>query len=249
MKKYLILAALLLAVLGLKAQQGEIIYVDFDPDWIAQSCFDTLWIDFDQDGTKDLLFYEELNGAATLRTLLTAYSWEVHPMRDDDTIPPYPAISEIDELWVWHPYVIRPGNYAQDGAVFKWAIRHRVGEHYYYGWFQVLPLPVSFDRYAFCTIPDYPLMWGETDITGIEENGESSAFAIVHPNPTKTFVFVKGEDLRQAEVINTLGQQLLSVQGKGNELCINLAALPAGVYFVTITNEEGRRCVRKVVKK
>ena len=72
MKKHLILAALLLAALGLKAQQGGIIYVDYEPDWIAQGSFDTLWIDFDQDGTRDLLFYLELNGAATLRTLLTA---------------------------------------------------------------------------------------------------------------------------------------------------------------------------------
>jgi hypothetical protein len=45
------------------------------------------------------------------------------------------------------------------------------------------------------------------------------------------------------------GQQVLSVQGKGNELRIDMAALPAGVYFVTVTNEEGQKCVRKVVKE
>ena len=249
MKKHLILAALLLAALGLKAQQGGIIYVDYEPDWIAQGSFDTLWIDFDQDGTRDLLFYLELNGAATLRTLLTANNWEVHPMRDNDTIPPYPAISEIDELWVTHPYVLTPGNYVPGGSIFKWAVRHRVGERYYYGWFQVLPIPVSFDRYAYCTIPDYPLIWGQTDLTGLDENDESSAFAIVHPNPTKAFVSVIGEDLRQAEVINTLGQLVLSIQGIGNEFHIDMTALPVGVYFVNITDEEGRKCVRKVVKE
>ena len=46
-----------------------------------------------------------------------------------------------------------------------------------------------------------------------------------------------------------LGQKLLGVKGKGDELHIDMADLPAGVYFVTVTNEEGRRCVRKVVKK
>lgn len=45
------------------------------------------------------------------------------------------------------------------------------------------------------------------------------------------------------------GQQVLSVQGKGNELRIDMAALPAGVYFVNVTDEEGRKCVRKVVKE
>ena len=249
MKKAITIFALIILYICGKAQQGEIIYVDYEPDWIAQDSFDTLWIDFDQDGTRDLLFYLELNGAATLRTLLTANSWEVHPMRDDDTIPPYPAISEIDELWVTHPYVLTPGNYVPGGSIFKWAVRHRVEERYYYGWFQVLPIPVSFDRYAYCTIPDYPLIWGETSLTGVDEKEESSAFAIVHPNPTKAFVSVIGEDLCQAEVINTLGQQMLSIQGKGNELQIDMATLPAGIYFVTVTDEEGRKCVRKVVKE
>jgi hypothetical protein len=248
MKKHLILAVLLMAALCLKAQQGEIIYVDFEPDWIAHDSFDTLWIDFDQDGTRDLLFYWVLNGAATMQTLVTAESWEIHPMKDNDTIPPYPVIPEIEELWVTHPYVLPPGGYHPYGSSLKWAVRHRVGEHYYYGWFQILQY-VSFDKYAYCTIPDYPLMWGQTDLTGIEENGESSAFAIVYPNPTKAFVSIIGEDLRQAEVINTLGQLVLSIQGKGNELHIDMAALPAGVYFVTIANEEGKKCVRKVLKE
>ena len=46
-----------------------------------------------------------------------------------------------------------------------------------------------------------------------------------------------------------LGQQVLSVQGSGNEMQINMSALPAGIYFVAVTNEEGRRCVQKVVRE
>ena len=170
-------------------------------------------------------------------------------MRDNDTIPPYPAISEIDELWVTHPYVLTPGNYVPGGSIFKWAVRHRVGEHYYYGWFQVLPIPVSFDRYAYCTIHDYPLRWGQTSLTEeIDENG-SAAFATVYPNPTKGMVTIMGENLKQAEVLNMFGQQVLSLQGKGNELHIDMTTLPAGIYFVTVTNEEGKKCVRKVLKE
>ena len=248
MKKHLILAVLLLATLGLKAQQGEIIYVDFDPDWIAHDSFDTLWIDFDQDGTRDLLFYWVLNGAATMQTLVTAESWEIHPMKDNDTIPPYPVIPEIEELWVTHPYVLPPGGYHPYGSSLKWAVRHRVGEHYYYGWFQILQY-VSFDKYAYCTIPDYPLRWGQTSLTeGIEENG-SAAFSTVHPNPTKGMVTIKGENLKHAEVLNMLGQQVLSVQDKGNELRIDMTMLPAGIYFVNIANEEGKKCMRKVLKE
>jgi hypothetical protein len=62
-------------------------------------------------------------------------------------------------------------------------------------------------------------------------------------------VTIMGENLKQAEVLNMFGQQVLSVQGKGAELRIDLATLPTGVYFVTITNEEERKCVRKVLKE
>ena len=62
--------------------------------------------------------------------------------------------------------------------------------------------------------PDYPLKWGQTSFTGIEENNEFSAFATLHPNPTSGLVTIMGENLKQAEACNMLGQQVLSVQGK-----------------------------------
>ena len=42
---------------------------------------------------------------------------------------------------------------------------------------------------------------------------------------------------------------MTTVQGKGETLQIDIANLPAGVYFINITDEEGRKCVRKVVKE
>ncbi|MBR5081678.1 MAG: T9SS type A sorting domain-containing protein [Bacteroidales bacterium] len=79
--------------------------------------------------------------------------------------------------------------------------------------------------------------------------GEQSPVFTLHPNPTTGRLNVSGELLRQATVANLLGQQVLSVQGKGDELCLDMAALPAGIYFVTVTDEIGRKCVRKVVKE
>ena len=102
---------------------------------------------------------------------------------------------------------------------------------------------------AFCTIPNFPLKWGQTDFTGIEDKEKPTTFATIHPNPTSSMVTVTGESLRQAEVLNMLGQQVLSAQGEGDELHIDLAALPAGIYFVNVTDKEGRKCVRKVVKE
>ena len=71
----------------------------------------------------------------------------------------------------------------------------------------------------------------------------------VHPNPTTGQVTITGQDLKTAEVFNTLGQHVATAAGEGERLTVDLSGQPAGIYFVTITDEEGRKCVRKVVKE
>lgn len=85
---------------------------------------------------------------------------------------------------------------------------------------------------------------------GIPENDITNEDKVtIHPNPTDGYVIITGENLRQAEVLNILGQKVLGARGEGNELRIDLATLSAGVYFVNVTDEEGRNTVQKVMKK
>ena len=85
-------------------------------------------------------------------------------------------------------------------------------------------------------------------ITGIGE--ETKAYGItVAPNPTNGQVIITGKNLKQAEVVNLLGQRVATVAGEGDVLHIDMANLPKGVYFVRIKDGEGRTCVRKVVKE
>lgn len=261
MKKHLILAALLLAAIGVQAQQGEIIYVDFEPDSLVElkdidhDPESRMNIDFDYDNVYDIRIYQYTTSTGCwyeMRTYDTC--WRIHEYEAGDTLIP---MNEPGERWstgiLWLPYFYNGVSTMSD----RFAVRHEVGNSFYYGWFRVyitgcppsLYPWAALDKMAYCTIPNYPLVWGQTDIVGINENDESTPFATLHPNPTNGTVAIIGESLRQAEVINMLGQQVLSVQGRGNELQINMAALPAGVYFVAITNEEGRKCVRKVVRK
>lgn len=82
-----------------------------------------------------------------------------------------------------------------------------------------------------------------------EELTAEQVFATLHPNPSNGQITITGKDLRQAEVFNTLGQRILTVTGEGETLSLNLAGLPAGIYFVNITDSEGHKCVKKVVKE
>ena len=84
---------------------------------------------------------------------------------------------------------------------------------------------------------------------GVPENQDSNDWVTVHPNPTSGFVSVNGKNLRQAEVVNMLGQQVMRVESEGNGFHIDIAALPAGIYFVSVIDKDGRRSVHKVMKE
>ena len=107
---------------------------------------------------------------------------------------------------------------------------------------------LTFIDYAYCTRPNYPLRAGQTSFEWSAEE-YTTAFATIHPNPTNGLVAIAGENLKAAEAFNALGQRVATATGKGEQLQIDLSGLPAGVYFVNVTNDEGRKCVRKVVKE
>ncbi len=141
-------------------------------------------------------------------------------------------------------------------------VRREVEEGYCYGWidsnillvvgddvFTEYEFDVTVFRMAYCTVPNYPLRVGQTSFDwGVEET-EAAAFAFVHPNPTNGLVTITGEGLRRAEAVNVLGQRVATATGEGNQLTIDLGGLPSGIYFVNVTDEDGRKCVRKVVKE
>ena len=97
------------------------------------------------------------------------------------------------------------------------------------------------------------LYWFVCSFYGIDEHDAPSGLhpfdVDLHPNPTNGIVTVTGENLRQAVVVNMLGQQVLILQDKGNELNIDITSQPQGIYFVNVTDKHGRKCTRKILKK
>lgn len=273
--KRMLLTMLAVSVMAFShAQQGEIIYTEFDPPLeIVQNIYGpsrVLELDFDGDGVADHRYYgvywdfhewplfeESLNGWKT--RLVNLDENDTYTYDESDTIIPNApdGWSQGPEFaYYYYPNLNSKGIYHE-----TYGMRKVIDGKIYYGWYhgygtegtQYTGGPYEFrvyiDKIAFCTIPDYPLRYGQTSLTeGLVENA-SNAFATIHPNPTANFVTIIGEDLRQAEVFNMLGQKVLSAQGEGNELQIDLTTQPAGVYFVSVTDEEGRKCVRKVIKE
>lgn len=256
-RQYLLICSLSVFVQCSKAQNYEFYYTDFDPDIkLIENYQDTLGLDFDRDGRNDVLVYYKHFGSVAERygaMKTTNDNWEIAYCRLVDSIslphPDIPTFGWGSEESLMDPNAIYPNN--------KYGLRFQKGSDYYYGWLSIYcdynsttdKVEIIVDKMAFCNIPNYPLCWGQTGInTEIDEN-TFTAFATVNPNPTNGMVTITGLNLRQAEVINTLGQRVAIVHGEGNQLSVNISNLPAGIYFVNVTDEEGRKCVRKVVKE
>jgi len=258
-KYYLLTIILAFSLLSLNAQKGAIIH------HVPDTCHEFTGpygeiaaFDIDGNGSNDIAFQSFQGDMHS--TWLNAVVFADWQMTMEDPAFPYPDSVQLDTLQYWDVNVstfipiINPG--APSYITKKICLRRKVGDDHYYawvktdsGWSNNRRVYACVEEFAYCSIPNYPLRWGQTDLNeSIEEKG-STAFATVHPNPTNGLVTIAGENLRQAEVVNVLGQQILCVQGKDNELHIDMTALPAGIYFVTVTDEEGRKCMHKVLKE
>ncbi|MCB2196375.1 MAG: choice-of-anchor J domain-containing protein [Bacteroidetes bacterium] len=73
----------------------------------------------------------------------------------------------------------------------------------------------------------------------------------IYPNPVKHVLNIENLDgVNQVSIINTLGQEIKSVQVTGNEnLKIDVSELKTGLYFVSFYNNEGIIKSSKIIKK
>lgn len=248
MKKHFLIL-LLFPFMTIQAQNEGIIYTSFYPDTCKVVHYpDSMAFDVDYDGTLDFWFNGIVEIGALIPRIVVNDGWEFCIVTESVELTNDTLLwcdNDSYSQW-WNSYNMRYGFRKTLDEKHYYAWTEAMVDYYETPWNQTKLFCVS--GMAFCTIPNYPLRWGQTSLTGVEED-KTSAFAVVHPNPTKGSVTVTGQNLRQAMVTDLLGQQVLSVKGEGNEMLIDMSALPTGVYFVNVTDEEGRKCVRKVVKE
>lgn len=262
MKKTLLSLMVFLAVASLSAQEEGIIHTVFEPNLSIVGNHGTLSIDLDQDGTKDMeLFIDVLYSTGEQDVFMTTLSLPWHSRlclnpdysfvwadqnENDTIIPCLNCWAEPNASWqlFW-------GN-NQDWLL---GFRKEVNEQNYYAWVKIhtyktndVTAHVEVQEMAYCTIPDYPLRWGQTTYVGVQET-ELNSFADIHPNPTTDRIIIKGDNLLQAEVYDVLGQIVYTLKSEGVGMTCDLTGQPAGMYFISIIDKNGKHCLKKVVKQ
>ncbi len=246
------------------AQQGDFIHIIYPEEWIIHNGWGETFYDVNNDSVSDIRIHTFSGYAGHLEGRFNTlgececccyskydYSGTIYNNFYQDASLPL-----NDPDLCWGNTVLREERLEGDTSSYKPGLRIHVGEAYYYGWLRAYTkydaennvFYFKVTETCFCTIPNFPLKWGQTFLNDVDDN-DMNAFATLHPNPTSGLVTITGQDLKTAEVFNTLGQQVATAIGKGETMQINLSELPSDIYFVRITDEEGRKCIRKVVKE
>ena len=85
------------------------------------------------------------------------------------------------------------------------------------------------------------------EITSVDE--EPLTTMTVSPTLTEGEVTLSGVKLREATVYNTLGQLVLTKKEDADTMTLDLTGQPSGCYFISVTDQNGQRCVKKIVKQ
>ena len=223
------------------AQVGEIIYKDFDPDpylFLQWSC-ETMYLDLNFDSIPDMYMSYHLSSSDV--------SFEIVSCQDNFQI--CHVSGEGDSISENNSWTTGMGTYPNPDYLYYGGFRFMKNGNYYYGWYRTYGVIENhcwyFDKCAYCTVPNYPLVWGQTEFWDIEEN-EGEASSKLHPNPATGLVTITGEKASEVQVFNALGQLVKTVQNT-NE--VSLEGLPQGVYLLRVTSKGGKVFSDKVVKE
>lgn len=276
MKKFLLIAFTVFVFNSVYAQQGELLYTEFNPypSMTGLPSEQNITIDINHDGIDEMLLYREFGGHNgdpwQIRYCPTdnpdADKWKYRDVDYELT----DTLSLFAHYGLSNSYTIYSYDYNYSSPSYDVTRTRRIGvqhaiddpngdTHYCYGWIEVvgrwtwdkpawhMMLTVWVTRMAYCTIPDYPLRYGQTSL--YESILETDEFlANIHPNPTTGIVTITGVDVAKVEVANVLGQSVFTNDCNG-DVTIDLSEQPAGIYIFNITDKKGNQYAKKVIRE
>ena len=227
-------------------EEGTIIYTDFEPDSVIYPV-DIEYIDINYDNEWDVKFIREIYGG--FGVLECKDYWGVRHLA-------YNFNDSLSSIKKWSTYV----ELLTYGNDYHIALLHKVGAECYYGWMKLYverhdaswhDPSVTITEMAYCTIPNYPLRFGQKSLT--EDVAEIDGFNRqyeLYPNPADDRLVLKLADEHKCENVSvySIDGRMLKSQNTDFEN-IDVSALTRGVYFVRIRLQEGSVFTEKIVIK
>ena len=247
--KTLLLTALISLFCGnlFSQEEGTIIYTDFEPDSVIYPVHID-YIDINYDNEWDVKFIREIYGG--FGVLECKDYWGVRHLT-------YNFNDSLSSIKKWSTYV----ELLTYGNDYHIALLHKVGAECYYGWMKLYvekhdtswhDPSVTITEMAYCTIPNYPLKFGQKSLTD-DEVAEIDGFNRqyeLYPNPANDRLVLKLADEHKCEnvAIYSIDGRMLKSQDSDFDN-IDVSALTRGVYFVRIILQEGSVFSEKIVIK
>ena len=232
-------------------EKGKLIYTDFEPDstifpvWFAGNP-----IDINYDGVKDFVFRRESKNGWGILDANYEEDWNRMIVKlQPNTQTPLHYVGPWKYEYTLLPY----GDYC-------FGFRYMNGDNSYcYGWMRIrvdntvnndhIPSVTIYDM-AYCTIPNYPLKFGQKSLTEDVAKISAANYYSLYPNPADDRLVLKLADEHKCENVSVYsidGRMLKSQDSDFDN--IDVSALTRGVYFVRIRLQEGSVFTEKIVIK
>ena len=88
-------------------------------------------------------------------------------------------------------------------------------------------------------------MLSVTDGVSVNETLTTETYNIF-PNPVKDVLTVKGENMKQVVIYNSVGQMVETINAESDEVRVNVSAYNNGMYLINVIDNNGEMTTTKV---
>jgi len=258
MKTIIIIITLTLSILSLQklysqenSNKSNILFHDLQPDVVLMNALtDSFIIDINEDLINDVILYLEHTSSgnwALIKSLNQNCQYSLINYYLNDSL----SIKSIN----WHSEAFIFLGEQKYNNIEKIGIKIISKDLNYYGWIKVIfsiinmNIAITIDKYAFCTIPNYPLLWGQTEIvTGTSDLKEDSDIKVYTTDSGNQLVVQSGEVIKSIRVIDLLGATVVVKDNiRDKQATLSTKGLVHGTYIVKITNSNLKEYTSKIV--
>ena len=227
-------------------EDGTIIYTDFEPDSVIYPVHID-YIDINYDNEWDIKFIREIYcGYGVLEHRFTSNNdfWSVTQLSHEYGDP-------LSSINVWYNNV----ELLKYGYHYHIALRHQVEGKYYYGWMKLYvemhdeswhDPSVTITEMAYCTIPYYPLKFGQKSLTEDVAEIDDTNYYSLYPNPASDYVKLSAISYQQSavKIYNALGMLVDEYEMNSGEIEINVSDYKSGIYFIDVDGVMNKLVIR-----